>query len=60
MEYDQLYTKLNVGAARQTCLGAKFSLKEAEAAEAIRLCSHVATVEATEALHAAELNLLKE
>ncbi|GKB85428.1 hypothetical protein Tco_0957700 [Tanacetum coccineum] len=38
----------------------QFSLKEAEAAEAIRLRSHVATVEATEALHAAELNLLKE
>ncbi|GKD32034.1 hypothetical protein Tco_1242812, partial [Tanacetum coccineum] len=72
IEYDQLYTEFNVGAARQTCLGAEekdaeisslksqLSLKEAEAVEAIRLRGHVATVEATEALHAAELNLLKE
>ncbi|GJV40830.1 hypothetical protein Tco_1419270 [Tanacetum coccineum] len=72
MKYDQLYTEFNVGAARQTCLGveeknakiaslkSQLSLKEAEAAEAIHLCDHVATVEATKALHATELNLLKE
>nr|GFB13189.1 hypothetical protein [Tanacetum cinerariifolium] len=98
MEYDQLYTEFNVGAAHQTCLGAKvrmreehtlkkkkildeecaqqtnllkekdakiarwksqLPLKEAEAAKAIRLRGHVATVEAREALHATELNLLK-
>ncbi|GKC92034.1 hypothetical protein Tco_1157476 [Tanacetum coccineum] len=80
MEYDQLYTEFNVGATRQTCLGAEvrirakhtlrkkkileeecarqtnllkekdaeiaslkshLSLKEAEAAEAIRLRNHV-------------------
>ncbi|GJZ84526.1 hypothetical protein Tco_0649865 [Tanacetum coccineum] len=41
-------------------LKSQLSLKEAEAAEAIRLRGHVATVEAIEALHAAELNLLKE
>ncbi|GJR46118.1 hypothetical protein Tco_1314221 [Tanacetum coccineum] len=64
MEYDQLYAEFNVGAARQTCLGAEVkvlvSLKEAEAAEAICLHGHVANIEATEAIHAAELNLLKE
>ncbi|GJU14451.1 RNA-directed DNA polymerase [Tanacetum coccineum] len=49
MDYDQLFTKFNVGAARQTCLGAEekdaevaslkaqLSLKEDEAMEAIRL-----------------------
>ncbi|GKA36510.1 hypothetical protein Tco_0723001 [Tanacetum coccineum] len=97
MEYDQLYAEFNVGAARQTCLGAevrmraeytlrkkkiledkcaqqtnllkerdaeisilksKQLLKEAEAAEAIH--GRVATIEAAEALHAAELNLLKK
>ncbi|GKE44113.1 hypothetical protein Tco_1471397, partial [Tanacetum coccineum] len=41
-------------------LKSQLSLKEAEAAEAIRLHCHVATIEATEALHAVELNLLKE
>nr|GFA95733.1 hypothetical protein [Tanacetum cinerariifolium] len=41
-------------------LKSQLSLKEAEAAEAIRLRDHVATVEATKALHVAELNLLKE
>ncbi|GKF02172.1 hypothetical protein Tco_0029095, partial [Tanacetum coccineum] len=64
MEYDQLYAKFNVGAARQTCLGAEVevlvSLKEADAADAIFLRDHVANIEATEAIHAAELNLLKE
>ncbi|GJT48646.1 hypothetical protein Tco_0974803 [Tanacetum coccineum] len=97
MEYDQLYAEFNVGATRQTCLGAevrmraeytlrkkkiledkcaqqtnllkerdaeisilksKLLLKEAEAAEAIH--GRVATIEAAEALHAAELNLLKK
>ncbi|GJW12703.1 hypothetical protein Tco_1578530 [Tanacetum coccineum] len=38
----------------------QLSLKEVEAAEAIRLRGRVATIEAAEALHAAELNLLKE
>ncbi|GJU20531.1 hypothetical protein Tco_1153873 [Tanacetum coccineum] len=72
MKYDQLYIEFNVGAAHQTCLDAKerdaeitilkskLSLKETEAGEAIRLCGRVATVEAAKALHAAELNLLKE
>nr|GEV40547.1 hypothetical protein [Tanacetum cinerariifolium] len=41
-------------------LKSQLSLKEAEAAKAIRLRDHVATVEATKALHVAELNLLKE
>ncbi|GJS44376.1 hypothetical protein Tco_0569419 [Tanacetum coccineum] len=67
MEYDQLYTKFNVGAARQTCLGVEVRIRAEHTlrknkilAEAIRLRGHVATVEATEALHAAELNLLKK
>ncbi|GKE09946.1 hypothetical protein Tco_1413497 [Tanacetum coccineum] len=46
--------------AKIASLKSHFLLNEAEAAEAILLSSHVATVEATEALHAAELNLLKE
>ncbi|GJR87330.1 hypothetical protein Tco_0211341 [Tanacetum coccineum] len=41
-------------------LKSQLLLKEAEAAEAIHLRGHVTTVEATKALHAAELNLLKE
>ncbi|GJS39060.1 hypothetical protein Tco_0564103 [Tanacetum coccineum] len=99
MNYDQLLTDFNVGAARQTCIGGEVrmqtehifgekkklkgrcsrqadllkekdaeiaslksqqSLKEAEAAEAIRLRSQVATVEATEATRVNELNGLKE
>ncbi|GKC48565.1 hypothetical protein Tco_1071310 [Tanacetum coccineum] len=72
MDYDQLLAEFNVGAARQTCLGskerdaeiaslkAKLSLKEVEAAEAIRLCGKIATVEAAEAAWASELDGLKE
>nr|GEV44997.1 hypothetical protein [Tanacetum cinerariifolium] len=56
IEYDQLYTKFNVGAAHHTCLG----FEEVKAAEAIRLHGRVAIVEAAKAMHAAELNLLKE
>nr|GEY06843.1 transposase (putative), gypsy type [Tanacetum cinerariifolium] len=41
-------------------LKAQLSLKEAEAAEAIRLCSQVATVEAAKAAQASELDGLKE
>nr|GEW30485.1 protein suppressor of K(+) transport growth defect 1-like [Tanacetum cinerariifolium] len=41
-------------------LKSQLSLKEAEAAEAIRPRGHVATVEATKSLHVVELNLLKE
>nr|GEV62178.1 hypothetical protein [Tanacetum cinerariifolium] len=41
-------------------LRSQLSLKEAEAAKAIRLRSHVANIEATEALHAGKLNLLKK
>ncbi|GJT30905.1 hypothetical protein Tco_0911180 [Tanacetum coccineum] len=41
-------------------LKAQLSLKEAEAAEAIRLCGQVASVEAAEATRVKELNALKE
>ncbi|GJU94555.1 hypothetical protein Tco_1319311, partial [Tanacetum coccineum] len=41
-------------------LKAQLSLKEAEAAEAIRLCRKIATIEAIEAARIAELNGLKE
>ncbi|GKB01378.1 hypothetical protein Tco_0829422 [Tanacetum coccineum] len=71
--YDQLYAEFNVGAARQTCLGAEVRMRaehtlrkkkileeESEATEAIRLRGYVTTIEATEALHAAELNLQKQ
>ncbi|GKD58560.1 hypothetical protein Tco_1296069, partial [Tanacetum coccineum] len=60
MDYEQLFAEFNVGAARQTCLSAKLSLKETEAAEAIRLSGQVSIVEATEAARVAELNDLKE
>ncbi|GJU25106.1 hypothetical protein Tco_1163727, partial [Tanacetum coccineum] len=99
MEYDQLFTEFNVGAARQTCLGAEvrirlervlrgkrrlrgkcgmqanllkdrdtqiaglkaqLSLKEAKAAEAIRLRSRIADIEAVDATRTGELESLKE
>ncbi|GJV94977.1 hypothetical protein Tco_1546554 [Tanacetum coccineum] len=99
MDYDQLYTELNVGAARQVCLRAEvrmraehtlekkgeledkcdeqaalllekndeithlkslLSLKEAEAAEAIRLGGQLAAVEATDIFKGNELRDLKE
>ncbi|GJU02060.1 hypothetical protein Tco_1112398, partial [Tanacetum coccineum] len=46
--------------AKIASLKSRLSLKKAEATEAIRLRDCVATVEATEALHATELNHLKE
>ncbi|GKB35036.1 hypothetical protein Tco_0879978 [Tanacetum coccineum] len=64
MDYDQLFAEFNVEAARQTCLSAKvkddeiaslksqLSLKEAEAIQAIRLCSQVSVK--------GELNSLRE
>ncbi|GKB22609.1 gypsy type transposase, partial [Tanacetum coccineum] len=73
MDYDQLFAEFNVGAAHQTCLGAEIrmhaeianlkaqlSLREAEAAEAIRLCNQVSVVEAEVAARVSELNSLKE
>ncbi|GJU46094.1 hypothetical protein Tco_1203360 [Tanacetum coccineum] len=99
MNYDQLFTEFNDGAARQTCLGAEvrmrtehilrekkklkgrcsrqtdllkemdveitslraqLTLKEAGAAEAIRLCGQVSIAEAMEATRVAELNSFKE
>ncbi|GJW76755.1 hypothetical protein Tco_0138437 [Tanacetum coccineum] len=59
IEYNQLFTEFNVGAARQTCL-ARLSLREAEAAEAIHLRGQIANVEAAEAARAGELESLKE
>ncbi|GJR26155.1 hypothetical protein Tco_1102387 [Tanacetum coccineum] len=41
--------KFNVGVVRQACFSAELSLKEVEAAEAIRLRSQVAAIEGTEA-----------
>ncbi|GKF85320.1 hypothetical protein Tco_0250218 [Tanacetum coccineum] len=99
MNYDQLYTEFNVGAAWQVCLGAEvrmraehtleqkdrledkcseqtalllerdtdiahlkslLSLKEAEAAEAIRLRSQISAIEAADAAKGNELKDLKE
>ncbi|GJT83557.1 hypothetical protein Tco_1057899 [Tanacetum coccineum] len=74
MEYDQLFAEFNVGAATQTCLGAKvrerdteiaglkaqLSLKEADAAEAIHLRSRIANIEAVDATLTGELKSLKE
>ncbi|GKA64020.1 hypothetical protein Tco_0763626 [Tanacetum coccineum] len=66
MDYEQLLAKFSVGTARQerdveiASLKAQLSLKEAEAAEAIRLSGQVAMVEAVEAARASELNDLKE
>nr|GEU75529.1 hypothetical protein [Tanacetum cinerariifolium] len=71
MDYEQLFAEFNVGVARQACfiaeekdteianLKAQLSLKEAEAAEAIRLRRQVAAIEATEAARVNELNSLK-
>ncbi|GJW14416.1 hypothetical protein Tco_0018549 [Tanacetum coccineum] len=99
MDYDQLYTEFNVGAARQVCLGAEvrmraehtleqkdrledkcfeqtallskreteiahlkslLSLKEAKAAEAIRLRGQIFVIEAVDAAKGNELRDLKE
>nr|GEU80632.1 hypothetical protein [Tanacetum cinerariifolium]GEV90777.1 hypothetical protein [Tanacetum cinerariifolium] len=65
-----LYSKFNVGAARQVYLGAEsdveivhlkslLSLKEAEAAEAIRLRGQLTVVEAADAAKGGELRDLK-
>ncbi|GJW07441.1 hypothetical protein Tco_1569864, partial [Tanacetum coccineum] len=54
MDYDQLFTEFNFGAARQ-----HMSLKEAKAAEAIRLRGQVAAVEAAKGDRANELDGLK-
>ncbi|GJZ19181.1 hypothetical protein Tco_0555771 [Tanacetum coccineum] len=55
MDYDQLYTEFNVGAARQVCLGA-----EAEAAEAICLRGQLSAIKAADAVKGNELRDLKE
>ncbi|GKC80161.1 hypothetical protein Tco_1130935 [Tanacetum coccineum] len=69
MDYDQLYSEFNVGAARQLCLErdveivhlkSLLSLKEAEAADAIRLRSQLTIVEAADAAKGGELSDLKE
>ncbi|GKE51224.1 hypothetical protein Tco_1486380, partial [Tanacetum coccineum] len=71
MDYDQLYSKFNVGAARQTTLLSEkdaeiahlkslLSLKEAEAAEAISLRRQLSTLEAVDAAKSIELMDLKE
>nr|GEV11031.1 hypothetical protein [Tanacetum cinerariifolium] len=56
MDYEKLFMDFNVGAVRQTCLGAKVT----EAAEAMHLRSQVATIEAAEATRVNEHNSLKE
>nr|GEV49343.1 hypothetical protein [Tanacetum cinerariifolium] len=69
MDYDQLYFKFNVRAARQVCLESDveivhlkslLSLKEAEAAKAIRLHSQLTVVEAVDAAKGGELRDLKK
>nr|GEZ41903.1 hypothetical protein [Tanacetum cinerariifolium] len=71
MDFDQLYSEFNVGAARQaTLLSEKdakvahlrslVSLKEAEAAEVIPLRSQLSVVEAADAAKGTELRDLKE
>ncbi|GJY15397.1 hypothetical protein Tco_0385819 [Tanacetum coccineum] len=71
MDYDKIYIEFNVGAARQVFLGTKrdteiahlkslLSLKEAEAAEAIRLRGQLSMVEATDAAKSTKLRDLKE
>nr|GEY32901.1 glutathione S-transferase T3-like [Tanacetum cinerariifolium] len=71
IEYDQLFTEFNVGAARQTCLGAEVRMRfehvlkgkkrlEAEAAEAIRLRSRISDIKGTDATRTSELESLKE
>ncbi|GJS65027.1 hypothetical protein Tco_0679591 [Tanacetum coccineum] len=70
MDYDQLFAEFNAGLharhvlalrdAKIASLKARLSLKEAEAAEAIRLCGHVATVEAAKAARVSEMDGLRE
>nr|GEW04671.1 hypothetical protein [Tanacetum cinerariifolium] len=64
MDFDQLYSKFNVGVARQVCVRAKrrslLSLKEAKVVEAISLHSQLSMVEAADAAKGTELRDLKE
>ncbi|GJT55171.1 hypothetical protein Tco_0990225 [Tanacetum coccineum] len=72
MYYHHLFMEFNVGTARQACLNveaiddeienlkAQLLLKEAEAIEAVRLRAQVSAVEATEKMHADEINALKQ
>ncbi|GJS77156.1 hypothetical protein Tco_0727037 [Tanacetum coccineum] len=71
MDYDQLYSKFNVGAARQTTLlfekdaeiahlKSLLSLKESKAAEAISLLSQLSVVEAADAAKSTKLRDLME
>nr|GEU41846.1 hypothetical protein [Tanacetum cinerariifolium] len=72
MDYHHLFIEFNVGTARQACLNTKVKdaeieslkaqllLKETEAAKAVHLCAQVSTVEATEQMHASEIDALKQ
>nr|GEU94976.1 transposase (putative), gypsy type [Tanacetum cinerariifolium] len=76
MDYHHLFTEFNVGTARQACLNAKVKmrieyclienlkahllLKETKAVEAARLRAQVFAAEATEKMHTAEIDALKQ
>ncbi|GKB67289.1 hypothetical protein Tco_0928701 [Tanacetum coccineum] len=72
MDYHHLFTKFNVGTDRQACdllkvrdaeiesLKAQLLLKETEAAEAVNLRAQVFAAEATEKMHASEIDALKQ
>ncbi|GKB21172.1 hypothetical protein Tco_0855095, partial [Tanacetum coccineum] len=65
MDYDQLYSEFNVGAARQkdaeiAHLKSLLSLKETEAAEDISLRSQLSVMETADAAKSTELRDLKE
>ncbi|GJT07006.1 hypothetical protein Tco_0841468 [Tanacetum coccineum] len=66
MYYKQLLAEFNVGVARQTCFNAEVrmqlehELREAEAAEAIRLRGQITNVETAKAAMDGQLNSLRE
>ncbi|GJY68792.1 hypothetical protein Tco_0471774 [Tanacetum coccineum] len=56
MDYLHLFTEFNVGTARQACLNAKLTVKEAEAAESIRLRAQIVSMDR---VHTDEVNVLQ-
>ncbi|GKD52056.1 hypothetical protein Tco_1281032 [Tanacetum coccineum] len=68
MDYHHLFIEFNVGTARQACLNAEVRMRTeyclssttAEETEAAHLRTQVSTAKATEKMHAAEIDALKQ
>ncbi|GKE29545.1 hypothetical protein Tco_1444929 [Tanacetum coccineum] len=60
MDYPHMFMEFNVGTARQACLNTELLLKETKATEAVYLRAQVSAAEATEKMHAGEIDALKQ